>query len=132
MLLLQKLDVIADSFQPQTRSSVSTQRLHFQRLMLEGLIKVIQALVGRAEAAASKQNQDPGLEQLVSNRQKTLSRALLLLCRTKLEFAILSDIGEELLTMDISDTLRQRRRLLAQVTSFQNETRNALLGPLIS
>ena len=83
--------------------------------MLEGLIKVIQALVGRAEAAASKQGQDAMLQQIVSNRLKTLSRAVLLHARTKLEFAILSTAGEELLSLDISDALRHRRRILIQV-----------------
>jgi hypothetical protein len=112
------LDVVAENFQPQTTGiPLSVKRLHHQQLMLEGLIKVIESLVGRAEATVEKlPPQSAEVEmRILSLRRKTLSRALLLHARTKIENAILSTVGEGLLALDISCACRHRRKLLAQV-----------------
>ncbi len=98
---------------------LSVQKLHNQRMMLDGLIKVIESLVGRAEATVEKLPPHSAEVEMriLSLRRKTLSRALLLHARTKIEHAILSTIGEGLLALDISDACRRRRKLLAQVPS---------------
>ncbi len=115
---MQVLDVAAEIFQPHmTGIPLSVQKLHTQRLMLEGLIKVIESLVGRAEATVDKlppQNAEVEM-RILSLRRKTLSRALLLHARTRIEHAILSTVGEGLLALDISGACRHRRILLAQV-----------------
>ncbi len=109
---------MAENFQPQTTGiTLSVKKLHNQRLMLEGLVMVIESLVGRAAATVDKlppQSAEVEL-RILALRRKTLSRALLLHSRTKIEHAILSTFGEGLLALDISGACRLRRTLLAQV-----------------